>query len=367
MYKRQECKRKIYELENRKPSPEPLAISRRRLLQLGGTVVGVGSTIILADNLSKWISPEQKGNNSAQKPNLSQMTFEVITVNKKGEITIREPKTAEYFEEDLGKGIILKMLDIPAGTFLMGSPENEKGRDNYESPQRTVNVPTFFMGETLVTQTQWRAVASLPQVKKALELNPSRFKGDELPVEGVEWRDAIEFCARLSRYTKKNYRLPSEAEWEYACRAGTTTPFHFGETITSELANYNASVVYQEEAAGKSKGKTTPVTTFSPNAFGLYDMHGNLWEWCLDYWNNNYEGAPKDGSVRDKNILEVVWDKNILDIINVLLRGRGFRIIRGGSWNFDPRYCRSACRYSYFDSDDQDHVGFRLALSVQDS
>jgi formylglycine-generating enzyme required for sulfatase activity len=140
-----ECKLKIYELENRKSGPEPPAISRRRLLQLGGTVVGVGGTIILADNLSKWISPEQKGNNPAQKPNLSQMTFEVITVNKKGEITIREPKTAEYFEEDLGKGIILKMVDIPAGTFLMGSPENEKGRLDRESPQRRVNVPTFFI------------------------------------------------------------------------------------------------------------------------------------------------------------------------------------------------------------------------------
>ena len=371
-----ECRRKIRELENREPSPEPRGfeiptISRRRLLQLGGTVVGVGGTIILADNLSKWISPEQKrnnptqkGNNPAQKPNLSQMTFEVITVNKKGEITTKEPKTAEYFEEDLGKGIILKMVDIPAGTFLMGSPENEKGRDNYESPQRTVNVPTFFMGETLVTQAQWRAIASLPQIGKALQFNPSRFEGDELPVERVSWQDAIEFCARLSRYTKKNYRLPSEAEWEYACRAGTTTPFHFGETITSELANYDASVVYQEEAAGKYRGKTTPVTTFFQNAFGLYDMHGNVWEWCLDPWHENYEGAPKDASVWDNKNKDNIHH-NILNSINILIKDSRYRIVRGGAWYLGPRICRSACRYG--NDHDYYNVGFRPVFSVQDS
>jgi len=363
-----ECRRKIRELENREPSPEPRGfeiptISRRRLLQLGGTVVGVGGTIVLADNLSKWISSGQKGNNPTQKPNLSQMTFEVVTVNKKGEITTKEPKTAEYFEEDLGKGIMLKMVDIPAGTFLMGSLDNEKGRYEDESPQRTVNVPTFFMGETLVTQAQWRAIASLPQVKKALELNPSRFKGDELPVEGVSWQDAIEFCARLSRYTKKNYRLPSEAEWEYACRAGTTTPFHFGETITSELANYDASVVYQEEPAGKFRGKTTPVTTFSQNAFGLYDMHGNLWEWCLDPWNNNYEGAPKDGRVWDNKNKDNIYH-NIFNSINILIKDPRPRIARGGAWGSDPHSCRSASRYGVYVSG---NVGFRPVFSVQDS
>jgi len=371
-----ECRRKIRELENREPSPEPRGfeiptISRRRLLQLGGTVAGVGGTIILADNLSKWISSGQKGNNStqkgdnpAQKPNLSQMTFEVVTVNKKGEITTKESKTAEYFDEDLGKGIMLKMVDIPAGTFLMGSPDNEKGRLVRESPQRRVNVPTFFMGETLVTQAQWRAVASLPPVKKALELNPSLFKGDELPVERVSWQDAIEFCARLSRYTKKNYRLPSEPEWEYACRAGTTTPFHFGETITSKLANYLASVVYQEEPAGKYRGKTTPVKTFSQNAFGLYDMHGNLWEWCLDPWHDNYEGAPKDESVWDNENKDNIYH-NILDSISLLIRDRRSRIIRGGACYNDPRYCRSACRsyYGYVNYP----VGFRPVFSVQDS
>jgi formylglycine-generating enzyme required for sulfatase activity len=219
------------------------------------------------------------------------------------------------------------------------------------------------MGETLVTQAQWRAIASLPQVKKALELNPSRFKGDELPVEGVSWQDAIEFCARLSRYTKKNYRLPSEAEWEYACRAGTTTPFHFGETITSELANYDASVVYQEEPAGKFRGKTTPVTTFSQNAFGLYDMHGNLWEWCLDPWNNNYEGAPKDGRVWDNKNKDNIYH-NIFNSINILIKDPRPRIARGGSWSYGPRNCRSASRY--FDND-YTLVGFRPVFSVQDS
>lgn len=361
-----ECKLKIYELENRKPGPEPPAISRRRLLQLGGTAVGIGGTIILADNLSKWINYDPKRDIpvAEEEPNLSQMTFEVITVDKKGEIATKEPKTVEYFEEDLGKGIILKMVDIPAGTFLMGSPENEKGRYNNESPQRTVNVLTFFMGETLVTQAQWRAIASLPPVKKALELNPSFFKGDELPVQRVSWQDAIEFCARLSRYTKKNYRLPSEAEWEYACRAGTTTPFHFGEIITSELANYNASVVYQEEPAGKFRGKTTSVKTFSQNAFGLYDMHGNLWEWCLDPWHDNYEGAPEYGSVWDNENKDNIYH-NILGSINILTGDRrSRRIVRGGSWYNHPRHCRSAFRL-YFRLG-TGPVGFRPVFSLWD-
>ncbi|NEO21280.1 MAG: formylglycine-generating enzyme family protein, partial [Moorea sp. SIO4A5] len=126
------------------------------------------------------------------------------------------------------------MVAIPEGSFIMGSPETEEGHTNDESPQHRVTVTSFFMGKYPVTQAQWQAVAALPQVNRELEPDPSHFKGKNRPVEQVSWYDAVEFCERLSQYTKRPYRLPSEAEWEYACRAGTTTPFHFGETITTD-------------------------------------------------------------------------------------------------------------------------------------
>ena len=146
-------------------------------------------------------------------------------------------------------------------------------------------------------------------------------------MEQVNWYDAIEFCARLSKLTGREYRLPSEAEWEYACRAGTTTPFYFGETITGELANYDAS-------------ETTPVGQFTPNAFGLYDMHGNVWEWCADTWHDSYDGAPSDGSVwLDNNQEENIDGKSRFGIYSVM---------RGGSWGNNPNLCRSAVRYDTY-------------------
>ena len=209
-------------------------------------------------------------------------TFEVITVNRHGEIINRETKQARFFTENLPNDILLEMVYIPAGTFMMGSPEGEG--DDYEKPQHEVTVPPFFMGKYQITQSQWKVVSNLPQIDRELEPEPSYFKQDNqknnLPVESVSWLDAEEFCNRLSGYTGKQYRLPSEAEWEYACRAGTTTPFHFGQTITSDLANYDASRTFADEPKGENRQKTTPVGEFMPNAYGLYDMHGNVWEWC---------------------------------------------------------------------------------------
>ncbi|BAZ71203.1 hypothetical protein NIES4106_60000 (plasmid) [Fischerella sp. NIES-4106] len=275
----------------------------------------------------------------------------------------RTEKTAQYYTEDLGNGMTLDMVLIPDGSFMMGSPENELERFDSESPQHLVNINQFCMGRYPVTQAQWKAVAALPQVNKELKPDPSYFKGDKRPVEYVSWYDAVEFCDRLTSHTKRQYRLPSEAEWEYACRAGTTTPFHFGETITTDLANYRGtdneeykwSGSYGPGPKGIYREQTTPVGSFGvANAFGLYDMHGNVWEWCLDDWHDNYDGAPTDGSP---------WfDEN-----DNLYQKQGYVVLRGGSWGVNPASCRSAYRSNNFRAERdlfRNFYGFRVVCAV---
>jgi formylglycine-generating enzyme required for sulfatase activity len=229
------------------------------------------------------------------------------------------------------------MVKIPGGNFTMGSPSSEKNRGDDEGPQHLVRIQPFFMGKYPVTQAQYQAI---------IGKNPSNFKGDDRPVEQVTWHDAVEFCARLSQKTGRQYRLPSEAEWEYACRAGTTTPFYFRETITPELANYDGNYIYGSGSKGKYRQKTTNVGSFKPNNFGLYDMHGNVWEWCADHWHGNYDGAPTDGSA---------WIEG---------GDASRRVLRGGSWDYNPVYCRSAYRghlnpdFAYY------YIGFRVVCSA---
>jgi formylglycine-generating enzyme required for sulfatase activity len=264
----------------------------------------------------------------------------------------------QYYEEYIGEGVRpLEMMRIPSGSFLMGSPENELERFTSEGPQHEVALSQFFMAKYPITQTQWRVVAAMPQVNRALNTNPSRFKGNLLPVEQVSWYEAVEFCDRFTIATNRQYRLPTEAEWEYACRAETMTPFHFGETITTDLANYcgedrkigetDYSGFYGSGPKGEYRKTTTPVDQFDvANAFGLCDMHGNVWEWCQDHWHENYEDAPTDGSA---------WLTDDEE---------AGRILRGGSWLNDPRYCRSA--YRDYDSPviRDIKVGFRVSCSA---
>jgi len=262
-------------------------------------------------------------------------------------VTIHRHKaTNQFYDEKLDDKTHLRMMQIPAGTFLMGSPDNEEERSKSESPQHQVSVPSFFMAKYPVTQAQWRLVSAMPQVKLKIEPNPSKFKGDTRPVEQVSWDEAIEFCERLTRFTNREYRLPTEAEWEYACRAGTTTPFHFGETISPELANYNSKEAYGDGVTGEYRGETTPVDHFKiANAWGLCDMHGNVWEWCQDHWHNNYKGAYEDGSA---------W----------LTTRKAGRVIRGGSWVLYPRYCRSAYRDFNYPVFRFNYLGFRVSCSA---
>lgn len=278
------------------------------------------------------------GHSLCKRLNLGVIQFTIATLERQLDqqeewMIKRQHGQAEYITEVLAEGVELEMIEIPAGTFLMGAPEDELESTNDERPQHQVTVPSFYMGRYPINQAQWKAVAALPQVNQELNPDPSSFKGANRPVERVSWYDAVEFCSRLSQHTGRSYRLPSEAEWEYACRAGTTTPFHFGETISSELANYNAEHTYGAGVKGTYREETTEVGIFGvANAFGLYDMHGNVWEWCLDDWHNNYKGTPIDGSA---------WVDDIY-----LDQQQEKAVLRGGSWFSNSRSCRSASRYS---------------------
>jgi formylglycine-generating enzyme required for sulfatase activity len=269
------------------------------------------------------------------KPIVPTFELETVTVNSHGSLLDRRKELAEYPREDLDNGIVLEVVLIPSGTFSMGSPIG-KGHDS-EKPQHSVKIQPFLMGKYPVTQAQWKAVAAFPQVEHELESDPAYFKGSNRPVESISWDDAVEFCKRLSQKTGRDYRLPSEAEWEYACRAGTTTLYHFGDTITGEQVNcdFRTTVVINpgflgfgriEEKRGPYRANTTEVGRFPANAFGLYDMHGNVWEWCSDHWHENYKGAPDNGSA---------WTEG---------GDASLRVLRGGSWNHDSGYCRPTFR-----------------------
>jgi formylglycine-generating enzyme required for sulfatase activity len=265
----------------------------------------------------------------------------------------RQSHRGQYFPEPLNETTHLDMMQILGGAFLMGSLPDELDNYSNEQPQHEVTVPSFFMARTPITQSQWRAVAAYSEVDSDLNPEPSSFKGDNRPVEQVNWDDATEFCRRLSQQTDRTYRLPSEAEWEYACRAGTPTPFHFGETLSDELANYCAQDreivstlykgIYGRGILGQYREETTEVGQFPANPFGLFDMHGNVWEWCEDDWHDSYQGAPSDGTP---------W----LDTERTEAR----RLLRGGSWNNAPRYCRSAYRGNDTRDDRFNGVGFRV-------
>ncbi|MEM9271773.1 MAG: SUMF1/EgtB/PvdO family nonheme iron enzyme [Cyanobacteria bacterium P01_F01_bin.143] len=301
--------------------------------------------------ISQEYTPKRKLAISPTEEKLEEFDFPIVTLNTRGQAIKLKTGHAKYFTEDLGDGITFDMVEIPGGKFLMGTKDDEieklAKRFNWdgfrrEKPQHEVAIQTFFIGKHLITQEQWKLVATLPQIERELKLEPSRFQGNNLPVEKVSWDDAVEFCQRLSSETEKQYRLPTEAEWEYACRAMTNTPFYCGKTITDKQANYNARTTYASEPKGEYRQETTPVGSFPPNAFGLYDMHGNLWEWCTDDWHENYEGLPEDGNA---------WLSS---------RDSSMKVIRGGSWNNNPWYWLSASRdYNTRDSCIS-YIGFRV-------
>ncbi|MBI4853505.1 MAG: SUMF1/EgtB/PvdO family nonheme iron enzyme [Acidobacteria bacterium] len=270
------------------------------------------------------------------KNQLKEYPFETIVLDSYAQIIKRKKGEALYFEEYVGNNVKLEMVNIPSGEFVMGGRDNQSCEE--EKPLHKVTVSEFYISKYQITQKQWKEIMSY---------NPSYFKGEQLPVETVSWYEAILFCKKLSEKTNKEYRLPSEAEWEYAARARTTTSFAFGETITSDIVNCDGSELERGTTKSVYRKKTVEVGSLGvANEFGLYDMHGNVWEWCEDLWHSNYVKAPTDARS---------WDNDTI-YTN--------RVLRGGSWFDTPSRCRSAWRGN--DAPDSSFYlnGFRVVVKL---
>jgi formylglycine-generating enzyme required for sulfatase activity len=230
-----------------------------------------------------------------------------------------------------------EMVVIPPGSFTMGSPSDEARRRKDEGPQHRVNIRyKLAVGKFEVTQAEWRHV---------MGNNPSHFKGERNPVERVSWKDTQAYLRKLSHMTGKHYGLLSEVEWEYVARAGTTTPFYTGSTITSRQANFDGNYTYDGASEGQNRRQTIPAGQFSANRFGVYDMHGNVWEIVGDCWNGSYSGAPDDGSG---------WAVGYCYS----------QVLRGGSWNNRPTALRSANRRKAPLAISDNSIGFRVARTL---
>ena len=241
----------------------------------------------------------------------------------------------EVLHIGLAPDVALDMVRIPGGTYSMGSYEPDTFAD--ERPRHLVSIRSFYISRMTITQAQWKAV-----MKK---LPPCRSKGIEMPVDRVSFTECERFLRAAGRLTGEPLRFPSEAEWEYACRGGSRSLFSFGDMVTTDVCNYVGAHPFRTGPTGEYRHGPVRGGTFFPNAFGLYDMHGNLWEWCADNWHDDYSGAPLDGEA---------WVRG----------GTDERVLRGGSWHDPPNLCRSACRLKLAPSEGEDYVGLRVALSI---
>ncbi len=288
------------------------------------------------------LNGDKLGSLDTDKFRLQNYEFETVSVDESGKIIRRKTIKSDIFRESINDELFLDMVLVPSGQFMMGSPDDEIFHNSNESPFHLVKTSQYLMSKHAINQEKWKAIAHLPKINLDLSMSPSKFRGAELPVENISWLEANEFCLRLSKYTGRTYRLPTEAEWEYACRAKTETPFPFGVTITSALANFNGAQPYASQPKGEFLKRTVDVGEFTANALGLYQMNGNVWEWCLDSWQNSFAAPPIDGHT---------WLAT-----HTTMRA----VLRGGSWGSSGERCRSAARfqapYTYRGGD----VGFRV-------
>jgi formylglycine-generating enzyme required for sulfatase activity len=245
----------------------------------------------------------------------------------------------------------MKLVLIPPGKFLMGSPQSEAERDADETQHEVAVTRPFYLGAYEVTQAQYQQVMG----KNPSFFHPNNTGGTEHPVEQVKWGDAGEFCRKLSempaeKAAARMYRLPTEAEWEYACRAGTTSAFHFGDALSSTQANCNGNFPYGGAAKGPYLARTAKVGSYPANAFGLHDMHGNVWEWCSDWYDEKYyQRSPKENPPGPSQ-----------GVLSTGFHGDFYRVARGGCWLDEPRGCRAAYRFRFMTSDPYRLVGFRV-------
>lgn len=273
-------------------------------------------------------------------------------------LLVPAPRNLRAQADGITNSVGMKLVPIPSGTFMMGSPRSEEERDAKELRHEVTITSPFYLGAYEVTQQQWT------QVMPDSERNPAVFSkgnggGPEHPVENVSWEAANEFCQQLSARAEektagRRYRLPTEAEWEYACRAGTTTAFHFGNSLSSQQANFNGHYPYGDAEPGPYLRRTAQVGSYPPNAFGLYDMHGNVAEWCSDWYDPQYyENSPGEDPLGPPfGVLSDGFD-------------RFYLVVRGGSWLDDARACRSAYRYRAMARTPNRLVGFRVVCELE--
>jgi eukaryotic-like serine/threonine-protein kinase len=272
--------------------------------------------------------------------NLNTYSFSYYFYEKNQEL--KELKgEATYYTEAL-EDVELDMVYLAGGTFSMGSPEEEPERFDNEGPVHPVKIHPFYIGKYPITQKQWQ---------KVMGNNPSYFSGEDRPVEGISWSHAYHFCEFLKAKTNKNYRLVTEAEWEYACRGNLTTPYYTGYHIDSKMANFNL-IGSPSEGKEQPVGQTTKVGTYPPNPFGIYDMCGNVWEWCADVGHRDYSQAQSDKEVEGDACME--------------LQDLTPWVLRGGSFDNKARTLRCANRFKSCPTNRFNTLGFRIAISAKD-
>ena len=372
-------------------------ITRRRWLRLMGLgMVGTGSALAtrrwwpylqatyghrlpqslpslsaLPDRLhAAWDAATTPEQNQLNPQSTARYTYQSITVDSRGLPLYQTNFATDVYEviriEAAGYAADLPLVTITGGQFMFGLSEEDANPQEMLVPPGQITptiarVGSFWMGTAPISQRQWRTVAHLPQVDRQLNPAPAYFRGDDHPVEQVSWPDAVEFCKRLSRYTGQRFRLPTEPEWEFACRAKTTTPFHFGQTLTTDLANYNGTESFRAETRGMFRGQTTSVGGFQKaNDFGLYDMHGNVWEWCADRGMALPNEEPESSDPPQVRLVDTEEEGT-----TPMIPSPAARILRGGSWKSFPHHCQSAYRYQLDGENRSNTIGFRIVREVE--